>query len=332
MKNFILFLVSILIFGVLGLGWLAKDDIRSYMQRSDSVDTVNIRIAPGQNTRMIAATLHQKSVIHSPLLFELYVRIRGRERFLKPGHYLFERPSRLDLVVRKLEDGAIILHKLTIPEGANLKEITSYLRQNPICEPQAFEAALQDENLKQTLGVPGVSFEGFLYPETYFFAENSPPDQLIKKMVGEFFQRIRPADIQRAQAMGFSLYDWVTLASIIEKESSHPEEHALIASVFHNRLKLGMRLQSDPTVIYGIEDYRGNITKKHLTTPTPYNTYTMKGLPLGPIANPSHSALMAVLNPAQTEYLYFVANKSGRHIFSKDYDAHRKAVQKYQIP
>ena len=195
----------------------------------------------------------------------------------------------------------------------------------------AFRRQLYRKDLLDYFGLPGQTFEGFLFPDTYYFAKTDAAMKMIETMVARFKEAIAPEDERNAKELGFNLLQWVTLASMIEKESSIPDEHPLISSVFHNRLKKKMRLQSDPTVIYGLPHFNGNLTKRNLETPTPYNTYTHAGLPPGPIANPSASAIHAAVNPPKTDYLYFVADQQGRHIFSKTYADHLKAVAVFQL-
>ena len=150
-------------------------------------------------------------------------------------------------------------------------------------------------------------------------------------MLDELKRNMLPEDRVKAIALGWTDYQWITFASVIEKETARVDEYPLVSSVFHNRLKKGMKLQSDPTVIYGIPNYDGNIRKIDLQNDTPYNTYTRKGLPAGPICNPGAGALHASVNPAQTDYLYFVGNRQGQHVFTKTYEEHLKAVQQYQL-
>jgi UPF0755 protein len=181
------------------------------------------------------------------------------------------------------------------------------------------------------MGIQAESLEGYLFPDTYYFPRNTPIDRIIQTMLDRFNTVFTPAWADRARGIGLSRHQVVTLASIIEKETGAAGERPLIASVFHNRLARGMRLQSDPTVIYGIEDFDGNLTRAHLETPTPYNTYQVAGLPPGPIASPGRAALEAALFPEETDYLYFVARGDGTHQFSTRLDEHNEAVRRYQL-
>jgi UPF0755 protein len=175
------------------------------------------------------------------------------------------------------------------------------------------------------------TFEGYLFPDTYLFPKDTTSEEIISTMVKRFRSVFKPEWKNRAEALGFSIHQVVTLASIVEKETGVASERPVISSVFHNRLKRKMRLESDPTVIYGIKDFDGNITKKHLAEPTPYNTYVIRGLPPGPIANAGVGAFEAVLFPADTKFLYFVSKKDTTHQFSTNIKDHNRAVRKYQL-
>ena len=174
------------------------------------------------------------------------------------------------------------------------------------------------------------SLEGFLYPDTYSFSRIDAEEKIVERMVGRFFEKFTNEYREELKANGWTLEKLVTLASIVEKETGVGDERGLVSSVFHNRLKKRMRLQSDPTTIYGIRDFNGNITKADLQRYTPYNTYVIPGLPPGPIANPGLASLMAALRPTQSDFLYFVSNNQGSHFFSKTYGQHAGHVNKFQ--
>lgn len=205
------------------------------------------------------------------------------------------------------------------------------LERAGLVSAEAFLQAASDPGLIESLGIEGYPFEGYLFPETYNFPKGVTAEQIIKKMVDHFRSVFTPAWTERAHAMGFTIHQVVTLASIVEKETSKPEERPLIASVFLNRLKRRMRLESDPTVIYGIKDFDGNLTRKDLRTMSPYNTYRIKGLPPGPIANPGRASIEAVLYPSEEPYLYFVSKNDGSHHFSPTLREHNRMVRRYQL-
>ena len=194
-----------------------------------------------------------------------------------------------------------------------------------------FLKAAIDADLVHTHGINAETFEGYLFPDTYYFPRDATPEKIISTMVKRFWSVFRPEWKNQAKSLEFSIHQLVTLASMIEKETGEAFERPIISSVFHNRLKRGMRLESDPTVIYGIQDFDGNLTRKHLAEPTPYNTYTIKGLPPGPIASTGIKSLEAALYPADTQFLYFVSKKDNTHQFSANFKDHNRAVRKYQL-
>jgi UPF0755 protein len=227
--------------------------------------------------------------------------------------------------------GRVKLYRITLPEGVNMNEIAAVLEKAGFCEKNNFLDLCQDRSFIQSLGIKSITLEGYLFPDTYFFPKHSPCKKIITAMVEHFKLIFTQAWQDRAAELKLSVHDIVTLASIIEKETGDATERPLIASVFHNRLAKNMRLESDPTVIYGIKDFDGNIKRKHLKTVTPYNTYQIRGLPMGPIANPGAASLAAALYPAQTQYLFFVSKKDTTHKFSRTIQEHNRAVRKYQL-
>ncbi len=188
-----------------------------------------------------------------------------------------------------------------------------------------------DPVLARKNGIEAATFEGYLFPDTYFFPQEVAMEQIISTMVNRFWSVFTPEWKVRAKDLGFTVHQIVTLASIIEKETGAAFERPIISSVFHNRLKKKMRLESDPTVIYGINNFDGNLTRNHLSTHTPYNTYKIKGLPAGPIANPGRASLEAALYPEKSVFIYFVSKKDNTHYFSTTLKEHNQAVRKYQL-
>lgn len=294
-------------------------------------EPVDVTIPAGESFDRLAGRLVEKGILRETLRFKLLARLRGDDKYLKAGEYRLSdgmTPLQLlDMLVR----GEVFLHVLTIPEGYTLSQIAEAADNLELTDKTAFLAVATDPATAAAFDIPGQTLEGFLFPDTYHFAKGLSPRSIITTMVERFRQQFVPAWHHRAAQLGMTVYQVVILASMIEKETGAPFERPLISSVFHNRLEKGMRLASDPTVIYGIKDFDGNITRKHLRTPTPYNTYVIKGLPVGPIANPGHAAIKAALYPAQSDYLYFVAKKDGTHHFSKSIQEHNRAVRKYQL-
>jgi UPF0755 protein len=219
---------------------------------------------------------------------------------------------------------------VTIPEGYNIKMIAELLEDLGLAQKDKFLELCSDESFLKELGIEGPSVEGFLFPETYFFAKGIGEREIIKTMANRFKSVFTPLMAERIKEIGYSLFEIVTMASLIEKETAIKEEMPKIAAVFYNRLKGKIRLQCDPSVIYGLPHYDGDLTKKDLATYHPYNTYRISGLPRGPIANPGKDALMAALYPANVNYKYFVSKNNGSHYFSETLQQHNKAVWKYQ--
>ncbi len=292
---------------------------------------VVFEIKPGEGFASINGRLYRHSLISSAKLFHRYNQLQGTMTQFKAGQYEIKSHSTMLDIIDTLLTGEPITVSVTLPEGKNLFEIAHILkRKNIIKSKDEFVALAKNANFTKQLGIPGKRLEGYLYPETYRFTPESPASQVIKTMVKLFKKQSSALDFSLAP-LGLNKHETVILASIVEKETGAGHERPLIAGVFINRLKKRMRLQSDPTTIYGIfENFNGNLRKKHLLEKTPYNTYKIPGLPVGPISNPGLSSIKAVLNPAQHDYLYFVSQNDGTHIFSKSYKEHLQAVNKYQ--
>ena len=218
----------------------------------------------------------------------------------------------------------------TIPEGYTLAQITEVMGQQNVTDTAEFARLVRDRAFIASLGIEADSLEGYLFPETYYFARGTKAKDVIRMMV-DGLQHVWTAELQeQAARLRLSLHQVLTLASVIEKETGAKEERELIAAVFHNRLKKKIPLQSDPTVIYGLPAFDGNIHKRDLSSHSPYNTYRVQGLPPGPIASPGAHAIRATLFPAQAPYLYFVSRNDGTHHFSSTLEEHNRAVEKYQ--
>jgi len=294
-------------------------------------DPIIINIRPGQTLKTTADILYRKNIIKSEMKFILIARLKGYDKRLKAGEYLLSAAMTplhlLDIMVR----GTVKLYKLTVPEGYNLYQIAELVdAANFGTQTDFIQAATDSARVRQN-GLEGETFEGYLFPDTYYFPREVAIDRIIAAMVKRFGAVFIPEWQARTQELGWTVHQVVTLASIIEKETGAAFERPIISSVFHNRLKKKMRLETDPTVIYGIKNFDGNLTRKHLTTPTPYNTYKIRGLPIGPIANPGSASLEAALYPDDTKYLYFVSRKDSTHQFSTNLKQHNRAVRKYQL-
>ena len=292
---------------------------------------IEIHIKPGQGLKTVSNTLKHEKIITSSLLFRLLARISQVDKKIQAGEFLLTGAMSPKELLEIMTSGKVKLYKLTVPEGYNIKEIAAVVEKKGFCDQNSFVALAYDKKIINDLKINAVSLEGYLFPETYFFPKNTPCKEIINEMVLRFKTVFTKEWEQRAKDLKYSIHDIVILASIIEKETGDASERPLISSVFHNRLNKGIRLESDPTVIYGIQDYNGNIKRKHLKEKTPYNTYQINGLPFGPITNPGAMSLKAALFPSDSEYLFFVSKKNTTHKFSKTIQEHNRAVKKYQL-
>ncbi len=294
-------------------------------------EDVIVEIKRGSSFYAAANRLREKGVINSVRLFRIYAGLDGFQSKIKAGEYLVRPAMTAKEIAAALVKGDVVSYKITIPEGYNLYQIADLLEEKKIAVKKAFIEKAFDKRLMSSMGVEGVSFEGYLYPETYFFTKNMKTKDIIARMRAGSRDKFTRKLKDRSKEVGLTPHQVIILASIIEKETGNPDERPIISAVFHNRLKKKMRLQTDPTVIYGmIETYDGNIRKKDLLKKTPYNTYRINGLPLGPIANPGIDSIMAALYPADVGYIYFVSMNNGSHVFSRTLKEHNKGVWKYQ--
>jgi len=286
-------------------------------------------VLEGSTLSEVAGELETKGIITCKTAFLVCARIMGYGRNIKTGEYRLN-PGMSSLeILEILRRGAIVTHTVTIPEGFTREQIGRVLAQKGLVDKDEFMTLTGDPDVAASYGVSVPDLEGFLYPDTYQLSRGLSAKSVVDVLVNQFWEVVVPFR-GRLGELNMTLEQVVILASIVEKETGRPEERPLIASVFLNRLKKNSRLESDPTVIYGINDFDGNLRKKDLITRTPYNTYVIRGLPPGAIANPGKEAIRAVLYPARTEYLYFVSKNDGSHHFSKTLSEHNRAVRIYQ--
>jgi UPF0755 protein len=285
-------------------------------------------VKKGSGLRTIAAQLEERRFIRGKYLFMFWAYVKGGARDIKAGEYSFNRSMPPVKIFHMLTSGAVKTYSFTIPEGLTAEQIAGLLERRNLINKRDFMSLVLDKDLISSYDVDGTSLEGYLYPDTYLITRDMGARGLIDLMVKRFWGVFNSLAKDRKLAM--PVKDIVILASIVEKETGLAEERPLIAGVFLNRLSKGMRLESDPTVIYGVEDFNGDITRKDLCAPSPYNTYIHPGLPPGPIANPGREALKAVIHPAETDYLYFVSKNDGSHHFSSTLQEHNRAVNQYQ--
>jgi len=301
-----------------------------------SLDEKVVVVPPGAPAHAVVRALAHGGVLSDEKLARWYVRLlrRDAQRF-RAGEYAFSGPLRPDEVLDRVVRGEVRLHRFTVPEGLRADEIAALVGRSGLATEADFLAAVHDPALARSLGLPYSGLEGFLFPETYSFPLGVTARTIATAMVERFEEEYAKADAQRTPGVAFGMGEAATFASIVEKETGQPEERPRISCVFHNRLRLGMRLQTDPTVMYATMLRTGrwskNITRADLVAPHPYNTYTTAGLPPGPIANAGAAALRATLAPASCKDLYFVSRNDGTHVFCPDLRCHNAAVQQWQI-
>jgi UPF0755 protein len=292
---------------------------------SSNTRSVRVTIPAGSSFSTAVDSLSRARVISSPRLFKLYASSRGRDRELKAGTYVFEPRSSWGDVLDALTRGKGLVHTVTIPEGFALSSIAPLLGRALSVSPESVMVAASDTALRHRLDVPTPTLEGYLFPDTYTFAEGTSPQEAVKMMVARFEKVWKPEWDARLQALAMSRHDIMTLASIVEKEARIAEERAVISAVYHNRLRKGMLLQADPTVQYALGRHVDRVLFKDLEVDSRYNTYKHAGLPPGPIASPGAASIEAALFPANVPYLYFVAHPDGHHEFRQTFAEHTEA-------
>ncbi len=298
---------------------------------SKSTQVKVIEISKGMNAKGIAHLLKEERLIKNGLAFRIFAKVKGIEDRLQAGEYELSSSLNLSRIFFKIERGEVLAHPFTIPEGYNIRQIAQILEEKGLAEKERFIALTEDAKFISRLGIQAKSLEGYLFPETYRVSKGMKEEEIIKLMISQFNKAVTEENRKRAKELGFTFRQIIILASIVEKETSAPEERTLISAVFHNRLKAKRPLQADPTVIYALgKAFDGDLKKEHLRIDTPYNTYRYRGLPPGPIGNPGREAIQAVLHPADVNYLYFVSRNDGTHVFSSSLEEHNRAVWKYQ--
>ncbi len=290
-----------------------------------------VQVTEGMSFKTIAGTLQKEGIIRYRGYFEIIGRLQGISRKVRMGYYGLNTSMSMWDVLEALRKGRIIEYEVVVPEGYNLYQIGWTLSKTPlISDPQQFIKLVKDKNFVHSLGVDADTLEGYLFPDTYYLPKGIKLEDIPKKMVLRYKAVFDDSYRARAQELGLTEQQVITLASIIEKEAKVSSERKFVSAVYHNRLKKGMRLQADPTAVYGTKAWINKVTAKDLRRKSPYNTYLHKGLPPGPIANPGQGAILAALYPEPVDYLFFVAQGDGSHCFSNDYGTHEKAVGRYR--
>jgi UPF0755 protein len=284
-------------------------------------------IPRGASFGQAADSLARTGLVGSPRMFRLYGRLTGGHRNIKPGTYLLKHGTPWKDIVSALNGGHGLVNTITIPEGFNLSQITPLLARTLKVPAESVQAAVRDTALLARLDIPNPTVEGYVFPDTYAFPVGTTARQAVREMVYAFERRWKPDWDASLAELKINRNDLVTMASIVEREARLPEERPVIAAVYYNRLRRGMRLQADPTIQYALGHHVGRVLYKDLEVDSPYNTYIHKGLPPGPVASPGAASLAAAANPANVPYLYFVASKDGHHEFRMTLDEHTTAIR-----
>ena len=295
---------------------------------------VFVDVRSGDSSRLIAKRLADAGVVRDDLTFRLAVWQLGLARSLQAGEYHFDRSMSALEVADQISRGRVYLRSITFPEGLTIEEMAAVFHNQPFGSYDDFLAAAQRVELVADLDTSARNLEGYLFPETYALPRDATAEDLVEAMVLQFRQVFTDALRAEARLRELTIREVVTLASLIQKETGRVDEHALVSAVYTNRLRIGMPLQCDPTVIYGLQLdglYDGNLTRENLRHDSPYNTYVYGGLPPGPIAAPGRQALEAVFKPADVSYLYFVSRNDGTHEFANTLREHNRNVQRYQV-
>lgn len=293
--------------------------------------TVVVDIPTGSSFLKVTEILSSAGLVNSRFFFYTLAITKRATRNIRAGEYEFNTSLTPAAVIDKLIRGEVKTYLVTIPEDFSMKETAARLEYFKLVDNETFFDLAHDESFLKSLGIMSDSIEGYLFPDTYVFNRSMSTRQIMKIMVSQFWKKVTPEMVERAEELGFNINQFVTFASIVGKESGADAEKPLISAVFHNRLKKKMRLQSDPTAIYDLDNFEGKVLRKHLKRNSPYNTYIINGLPPGPIANPGLTSLNAALYPANVKYLYFVSKKDGTHFFSDTLSEHNQAINRYRI-
>lgn len=289
-----------------------------------------VKVEKGESFSSAVAKFDEQGLIKDPTVFSALGRITGIDRRLIPGYYQFYGTIRPWDVFRMLREGKIVGWQFTVVEGDTLRIIKRKLADEGIVPEEEFDALVADPAFLEELGVGAPSLEGYLFPDTYAISKGATAREVIEMMVRRLDEVYDSKLARRAERMGLTRREVLTLASIIEKEAILDSERPVISGVYHNRLEIGMPLQADPTAVYGIKPMSRGVTRTDIRRRTDYNTYHIKGLPPGPICSPGYKSIRAALYPADVPYLYFVANFQGGHTFSVTLDEHISAIAEYK--
>ncbi len=303
----------------------------SFLVTPINIDKATLfEVKKGDTVNDILNRLIERKFVANKVFFKLMVKLKGGDRSILHGYYLLRKDDTPETVWSRFLKGEVERYKVTIPEGYNIYQVGEVIENQKMGTKRRFVALATDKKFIKELGLNVSTLEGYLFPATYFFNPLTREEEMIKEMVSKTFTVLHKELNIPKNDKRYDIHKILTLASLVEKETKVKSELPLIAAVFHNRLKLGMKLQCDPTVLYGTKRFDNNITRADLVAKNPYNTYVNYGLPPTPIANPSKEAIMSVLEPAKVDYLYFVSKNDGTHVFTNNLKAHNRAVYMYQ--
>ncbi|MCP4157591.1 MAG: endolytic transglycosylase MltG [bacterium] len=331
-KRFFIVLIILLVMGasLVGIDFYQK----VYTPFKEYKDAITIQVDKGASVSSVGKLLFREKIISSYNYFRIYYRLYFEGASFKSGEYRFGRPMNMRQVIEKLNQGKVVLYKVTVKEGLINKEIAAVMERQRNIKYEDFINSTRNVSHIEALDPEAEDLEGYLYPDTYHIRKDISAAEIVRLMVGKFKENFTDAMKFQAEKLGLSIREIVTMASLIEKETASREERFLIASVFHNRLRIGMPMGCDPTIIYALKRddlYRGKLGWKELKYDSPYNSRLHKGLPPGPICSPGYASIEAALYPETTKYLYFVAKNYKTHYFSKNLKEHNWAVRKYII-
>jgi UPF0755 protein len=333
LKRLFLVMVVLAVFAALGVGVVLYQRTNEPFKGYEAAEQF-VTIEPGSGTRTIGQRLIQAGVIRDEATLRAALWRSGRARALQAGEFRFDRPMTPAEVIEKIASGDVYTRRITFPEGLNIQEMARLYEQQGLGKAAAFVEAARDPGPIRSFDAAATDLEGYLFPETYSMPRDTTAAKLVGLMVGRFKQLFTAEMQQAGQALELTPREVVTLAALVEKETAQPSERPIVAAVYLNRLKIGMAMQADPTVIYALQRagrYNGNIRRDDLSFDSPYNTYRYPGLPPGPIASPGLASLQAAVSPAKVDYLYFVSRNDGSHVFARTLVEHNENVRQYQV-
>ena len=318
------------IFSLIILSTVAFYSLVVFWPLNNKIESINFEVKKGSSLKQIAEDLIEKKIIEDSQTFVLAATMMGHEKSIRSGIISIRNLNSNYNLITELVKGNPVLEKITFPEGLTINQISNLLEKKLNINKQDFLDLCNNKKFIKSFDIKASSLEGFLFPETYYFQKNEKPDVIINKMIKEYKIFFKQNIAYRLKEINFTELELLTLASIIEGEALYDVERTKISSVYHNRLNKNMRLQADPTIQYIIDDGPRRLYNKDLKISSPYNTYLNKGLPPGPINNPGRQSMIAVLEPENTDFLFFVADGKGYHVFSRNESEHNVAKKRFK--